>query len=777
MKQSPDPAAADPSADRRSDGVSHVTLSIGGMTCASCVRNVGNALQKVPGVREARVNLALEQATVLAEPDVRVEALATAVEGAGYTVLDAQDEHQGEREVNARWRRFVVAAALAAPVVVLAMAHMFAGLDFPGFDLLQLALTTPVQFGVGYVFYVGTWKALRNRRANMDTLIAVGTTAAFGYSATEVLAPEALPGHAIYFEVAAAVIALILLGKYLEALGKSRASAAVRRLLELRPLTARVLREGAEAQVAAAEVAVGDRVVVRPGEKIPVDGVVLEGRTSVDESMVTGESVPIEKGPGSEVVAGTVNQNGSVVFEARRVGEDTVLAAIVRLVSEAQSRRAPIERYVDTVSAWFVPVVMVLAAATFAYWNGPGADTALAIGVEPLAFALLASVAVLIIACPCALGLATPLAIMVGTGRAAQFGVLFKGGESIERASRVDTVVFDKTGTLTQGTPRVTDLATSPGVDETALLAAAASAESASEHPLAAAVVREATRRNLSVVRPSDFSAVPGQGVRAVVAGRSVAVGTAELVGAPPPELAASAAQLEAAGKTVVFVALDDRVAGVVALADTLRPGAREAVAALAPADLWMITGDNERTARAIAAQAGVRNVLWRVRPDGKAEEIAKLREKGRVVAMVGDGINDAPALARADVGIAMGAGTDVAKETGEIILLRDDPADVPASLALARATMRKIRQNLLWAFGYNAVLIPVAAGLFTAWPVFGSPVTLHPAFAAGAMALSSVSVVANSRLLGRYVPHIRRRAARRPRTAAPATAPTEVPL
>ena len=760
-----------------------VSFPVDGMTCASCVNRITRFLEKVDGVAGADVNLAAESATVRFDPSrVALPDLAAAVDAAGYvahldraavadrpvTVEDLAQARTERDEAAARHLadlrlRLVVAAALTVPLL-LGLARMTFAPWLPAFlvdPLVQLALATPIQLWAGWPFYRGAFKALRHGTADMDTLIAVGTTAAYGYSLATIVAPDffqaagletpdgALP---LYFDTAAVIITLILLGRYLEARARSHTSDAIRRLVQLAPRTSRVVRGDVELDVPIETVRPGDVVRVRPGETLAVDGVVVDGASSVDESMLTGESLPVAKGVDDLVIGGTRNGSGSLTFRATRVGADTVLARIVRLVAEAQGSRAPIQRLADAVTGWFVPAVLVLAAVTFVAW--------LALGPEPaFNLALLNTVAVLIIACPCALGLATPTSIMVATGKGAEAGVLFRNAEALERLGSVRTVVLDKTGTLTEGRPRVTDVVVADGdLDEATVLALAAAAERASEHPLGEAIVREAADRGLSIPAARDFRSVAGDGVRAVVDGRRVAVGRAAFVGAGDGHgehgehdghdghdghgehgsidtaLAREAERLADAAKTPVFVAVDGRVAAVFAIADTPKPGSAAVVAALRRLgrDVVMLTGDDRRTAEAIAREIGIDRVVAEIRPEGKAEAVRAIQAEGRSVAMVGDGINDAPALAAADVGVAMGTGTDVAIDAAPVTLMSGDLRSLLAAVGLSNATMRNIRQNLFWAFAYNVVLIPVAMGIL--FPAFG--ILLSPALAAGAMAL-----------------------------------------
>jgi Cu+-exporting ATPase len=755
-----------------------VSFPVEGMSCASCVNRITRFLSKVDGVAEANVNLASESATIRYDPSlVTVADLVGAIDAAGYVarveqvvsadheadVTEAAEARTERDEAAARHaadlrRRLVVSAALTTPLI-LGLAKMTIAPGLPEFLVnpwFQLALATPVQFWAGSIFYVGAFRALRHKAADMNTLIAVGTSAAYFYSLATILFPaffvaaglgmdgEALP---MYFDTSAAIITLILLGRYLEARARSHTSDAIRRLINLAPRTARVIRDGAEIDIAIVEVHVGDRVRVRPGETIAVDGVVIEGASGVDESMITGESLPTAKHVEDLVVGGTLNTTGTLTFRATRVGADTVLARIIRLVSEAQGSRAPIQRLADVVTGYFVPMVLALAALTFVVW--------FAFGPEPaFNLALLNTVAVLIIACPCALGLATPTSIMVGTGKGAENGVLFRNAEALERLGSVKAVVLDKTGTLTEGKPRVTDVVrAADATEEDALLALVAAAERGSEHPLADAIVREVTdTRRLDVPAATDFAATAGGGVSAVVLGHRVLVGRPgylEDEGIDVAGLVAAADELGANGKTPVFAAIDGRATAVIAIADTLKAGSVEAVAELHRLGIAvaMLTGDNRRTAEAIGRSVGIDRVLADVRPDGKAAAVKALQTEGTVVAMVGDGVNDAPALASADVGVAMGTGTDVAMESAGVTLMSGDLRGLVTAIALSRATMHNIRENLFWAFAYNVVLIPVAMGIL--YPFTG--LLLDPILAAAAMALSSVTVVSNALRLRRF--------------------------
>ncbi|MFB3827805.1 MAG: heavy metal translocating P-type ATPase [Bryobacteraceae bacterium] len=693
-----------------------VDLPVTGMTCAACARSVERQLSDTPGVRRAHVNIATNTATVEYNPsETGVEQLITAIEEAGYGVArTAEPDQSGEHR--ALRRRLRAAALFTLPLAVLGMAHGL--IHLRGMAWIQLALAAPVIFFSGAPFYGGAWTALRHKQANMNTLIALGTGAAFLYS----LAVTLSGGGAVYYEAAAVIITLILLGRLLESRAKGRASEAIRRLMDLQPKMARVERFGAELEIPVEQVEAGDLIIVRPGEKIAVDGVVRQGESAVDEAMLTGESMPVDKKPGDAVYGGTLNRAGAFRFEARKVGRATALAQMIEMVKRAQGSRAPVARLADVVSGYFTLGVLAAAGVTFAAW----------LFFAPLETALVNFVAVLIIACPCALGLATPTAIMVGAGRGAERGVLIKGGEALETADGIDTIVLDKTGTITLGKPEVTDVIALNGWSGQDLLRLAGGAERHSEHPLAHAI-RE--RAGDALPEPERFEAVAGAGVRARVEGREVTVGRP--AGASYPELE----RLAAEGKTAVLVLVDGAPAGVIGIADTVKPEAAEAVRRLHAMGLevWMITGDNRRTADAVAARVGIHNVLAGVLPDRKAAEIERLQALGRKVAMVGDGINDAPALAEADLGIAIGTGTDAAMEAAGVTLMRGDLNGVVTALHLARRTMRVIRQNLFWAFAYNTVGIPLAAlGL------------LSPVLASAAMALSSVTVVTNSLRLKR---------------------------
>ena len=764
-------------------GTLSASLNIGGMTCSACVSHIENALRDVPGVAEANVNLGVERASVEFVPGmVELSVLQAAVEGAGYRVEGFNDSGDQERELERlskvkeirELRNRLLFAGTGAILLFLGTFGVFPWVsNLMGrsyYPFLLWALATPVQFWAGSTFYTSGLGALRHRTSNMHTLIALGTTVAYGYSAAVVLLDAFSPGvladngieAKVYFDTAAIIVALILLGRFLEAGARGRTSEAIRRLIGLRPTSARVVRDGNEIDIPVDQVVIGDTVLVRPGEKIPVDGLVTDGYSAVDESMLTGESMPVEKVPGEKVFGATINSNGALYFEATQVGGETVLAQIISLVEDAQGSKAPIQRLADQVASYFVPAVIIASLAAFAFW--------MLLGPAPvLTFSTLVLVSVLIIACPCALGLATPTAIIVGTGKGAEHGVLIKQAVALEIAHKVDTVVLDKTGTLTTGKPVVTDLIASDGSrsSEQDLLFLAASAERGSEHPLGEAIVMEAQAQGLRLESVTAFEAIPGRGISAQVNGRAVKFGNLALMedsGVPVNGLAEQASALAAQGKTPMFLATDGQAVGLIAVADTVKPEAFEGLAQLRRMGLEvvMLTGDNVWTAHAIAGQLGVELVEAEVLPQDKAAVIKRLQAEGRVVAMVGDGINDAPALVQADVGLAMASGTDVAMESADITLVRSDVNGVATALDLSRQTIRTIKQNLFWAFFYNVMLIPVAAGVL--YPVFqgvggvpgglefffGEQGFLNPALAALAMAFSSVAVVTNSLRLRR---------------------------
>ncbi|HEX8012726.1 MAG TPA: heavy metal translocating P-type ATPase, partial [Casimicrobiaceae bacterium] len=700
-------------------------IAIRGMTCASCVARVERAVRKVPGVVDVHVNLASESAQVRYLPEsTGLAEVRRAINEAGYEVpapaADASGDAQRQRELAVMRRELLVGIGFSIPVAVLAMGSYYPlfmswlaglGLDMPLLNVVAFVLATPVMIWPGARFFVGGWKAYRHWAPDMNSLVMTGTGAAYLYSIVVTFAPHLLPENArhTYFEAAAVVITLVFLGKYLEALAKGRASDAIRKLLGLKARTARVLRDGREEEIAIEAVLAGDVVQVRPGEKIPVDGTITAGSSYVDESMVTGEPIPVGKKPGDKVIGATINQHGAFQFRAEAVGADTVLAQIIRLVQGAQSAKLPIQSLADRVVAVFTPIVLAIAALTAAVW--------LAFGPAPaLTFALVNAVAVLVIACPCAMGLATPAAVMVGTGRAAELGVLFRRGEALETLSHVKAVALDKTGTLTQGRPELTDLIVTTGFDETEVRALIAAAEAASEHPVAQAIVKAARERGLDLAAAQSFEAVPGHGVVASVNGRQVHVGADRYMarlGLGVQVFAEAAKRLADEGKTPLYAAIDRTLAAALAVSDPIKPGAREAVARLHAMGMQvaMITGDNRRTAQAIARQIAIDHVLAEVLPEGKAQAVVQIQREVGKTAFVGDGINDAPALAQADVGLAMGSGTDVAIETADVTIMNSAMQSVPAALAVARQTLRTIRMNLFWAFFYNVILIPVAAG------------------------------------------------------------------
>lgn len=724
-----------------------VEFKLGGMTCASCAARIEKKLNATPGVFKAVVNLTTEKAVIqYSAASISPVQLRQIIEALGFQAHNMAagqeaDREKAAREAEIRRQRFwlTVSAVLSIPFIIMML------LEFMGSHIMmdimspyvQLALATPIQFGAGWQFYRGAFAALRNRSANMDVLVALGTSASYFFS----LANLRQPGMHLYFETSAVLITLILLGKLLEASAKGKTSEAIKKLMGLQAKTARIMRGQEELDIPVEEVVLGDIVVVRPGEKIPVDGILMEGHAVIDESMLTGESLPVEKKNGDEVVGATINKLGTFRFKATRVGRETALAQIISIVEEAQGSKAPIQRFADVVSGYFVPVVVGIAILTFLGWY-------FFVDAGNFTRALVNFTAVLVIACPCALGLATPTSIMVGTGKGAENGILIKGGEHLENAHRINTVVLDKTGTITKGEPEVTDIIPLAAQSEQELLQMAAAAEKGSEHPLGQAIVLRAKALQLPVVEPESFQAIPGQGVEVMLQGRRVRIGTRKLMkenSIAIEQVLPQAETLEEQGKTAMFLALEQELAGIIAVADTVKEHSAEAIKDLSAMgiEVWMITGDNSRTAHSIARQVGVEHVLAEVLPEHKAEQVAALKKQGKIVAMVGDGINDAPALATADVGIAIGTGTDVAMEAASITLIRGDLRGIPAAIRLSRATMRNIKQNLFWALAYNTLGIPVAAAGF-----------LSPVLAGAAMAFSSVSVVSNALRLRRYDPH-----------------------
>ncbi len=734
--------------------IKNAKLAIEGMHCASCAAIITRSLTKTEGVKSANVNYATHKANVSFDDTLTREAdLIAAVEKKGYRarVLTGDEDPDAQRKREAhdtkRLRQmFLISLAFTIPALIIGMVFMRDGLLFslariemPFAPYWLFLLSTPVQFFVGWQFYKSAWSALRTGGANMDTLIALGTTAAYAFSIYTIFF---LRQDTQYFEISASLITFVLLGKLLESKAKGKTSDAIRKLMGLAPKTATVIRDGKELDIAIDDVVLGDIIIVKPGAKVPVDGEITQGSSAVDEAMITGESIPVEKGVGSHVIGGTINKYGSFRCKATRVGANTTLAQIVKLIEDAQGQKAPIQRFADIISSYFVPIVIGIAAVTFSVWYF--------LVNEPFGFALQTAIAVLVIACPCALGLATPTAIMVGTGKGAQNGILIKGGEALENAHKVRAVVFDKTGTITNGTPNVTDLVVFNGITERTLLHIAASIEKSSEHPLAEAIVNDAKRKSIPLRDATAFKAIPGHGVTAHVEGHAFSFGNMKLMTQHHIDTSFAQAdliRLENEGKTVMLLANERHLLGLVAVADTIKAGAPRAIARLQRMGItpYLITGDNARTAAAIAQQAGIRteHVFAEVLPQDKAAHVKRLQQHGKV-AMVGDGVNDAPAIAQADIGIAMGSGTDVAMETGSIVLMRNDLEDVPRALRLSRITMAKIKQNMFWAMFYNVLGIPIAAGVLyasTGW-------LLSPMLAGAAMAMSSVSVVSNSLLL-----------------------------
>ena len=744
--------------------VEKVTLPVQGMSCASCVNRVQTALSNVTGVIAADVNFATEKATVeYVSGQITLKDLSKAVEAIGYTILEIKEDDVVEREKAAREAEFrKLKHKLAAGVILVIPLFVLVHWDKVGLSriwvlskeaifFIQLLFQTPIQFWVGWQFYKGAWAAATHKTSDMNTLIAVGTSAAYLYSLLATFFPWMFAAKGlfpeVYFDTAGAIIVLILLGRLLEARAKSQTSEAIKKLIGLQAKAAAVIRKGQEIAIPVDEVQIGDTVIVRPGEKIPVDGVILEGHSSVDESMVTGESIPVEKISGEEVIGATLNKTGTFKLKATKVGKETVLAHIIQMVEEAQGSKPPIARLADIIAGYFVPAVIGIAVLTFIIWYVLGPPPA-------LTYAVLNFVAVMIIACPCALGLATPTSIMVGTGKGAEHGVLIRGGEALEMAHKLNAIVLDKTGTITKGEPSVTDVVDAGGVRSDEVLRLAASAEQGSEHPLGEAIVKKAKEKQLELEAVTDFNAIPGYGIEATMGGKRVLLGNMKLMkdkAISLGDMGQQAQDLSREGKTPLFVAVGKRLVGMIAVADTLKENSRTAMTALRQLGLEvvMLTGDNQRTAEAIARQVGVDHILAEVLPEQKAEQVKILQATGHKVGMVGDGINDAPALVQADVGIAIGTGTDVAMESADITLISGDLIGVVIAIALSKATVRNIKQNLFWAFAYNTILIPVAAGAL--FPFFG--ILLNPIFAAAAMGLSSVTVVSNALRLRRFRP------------------------
>jgi Cu+-exporting ATPase len=745
-----------------------VSIPIQGMTCAACAKAVERAVGKMNGVAGVAVNFATEKASIEYNPNlVRLSEIKQAIAKAGYQALEIQnefrvdeDQRRKEKEIHSLWIKFIVAAVFAAPLLYIAMAPMIWWLRWPLPDwlnpmrhpllyaLVEIGLVIPV-IVAGYRFYTVGFKAILRGSPNMDSLIAMGTAAAVVYSLYSTYRIWNADFHYVnnlYFETAGVIITLILLGKSLEAVSKGRTSEAIKKLMGLAPKTATVIHDDREIEMPIDEVEVGDIIAVKPGEKIPVDSEVVEGLTSVDESMLTGESIPVEKKAGDPVYGASLNKNGLIRIRATKVGGDTALSQIIKLVEQAQASKAPIAQMADIVSGYFVPVVFAIATLAALAWYISG---------ESVVFSLTIFISVLVIACPCALGLATPTAIMVGTGKGAEYGVLFKGGAALETTHKIETIVFDKTGTITEGRPEVTDIITTGPIDRDRLLQLAASAEKGSEHPLGEAIVRDAEQAGAALIRPDKFQALPGRGIEAEIEGQTVVLGNGKLMadgGIGLFNWGETSDRLAAEGKTPMYIAIDNQLAGMIAVADVIKPNSAKAIRQLHEMgiEVAMLTGDNRRTAEAIAKQVGIDRVLAEVLPQDKADEVKKLQAEGKKVAMVGDGINDAPALAQADIGIAIGSGTDVAMESADIVLMRSDLMDVPTAIQLSRRTIRNIKQNLFWAFGYNVAGIPLAAGLLHA---FGGPL-LNPIFAAAAMSLSSVSVLTNALRLRSFKPY-----------------------
>jgi P-type Cu+ transporter len=719
-------------------------LKITGMHCASCTTIISRTLNKEKGVVSAEVNFSTEKAAIEYDPKLINEGkLLGSIKKKGYgghVITEHNIKLEGKKkkkELNKLRNKVILSAIFAIPAFILGMFFMKTPL-FAFQDYVMWILATPIQFYIGKQFYQGTWAAIKNKSANMDTLIAMGTSAAYFYSVYVVLSGN---GHQ-YFEASAVLITLVVFGKYLEAMAKGKTSEAISKLMKMGAKTATVIRKRKEIKIPIEEVIQGDIVIVKPGEKVPVDGIIVEGHSSLDESLVTGESLPVEKKKGDEVIGSTINKVGSFRFKATKVGSETTLSRIVKLIEEAQTKKAPIQRFADAVSAYFVPIVIFIALLTFTVW--------FSIIKAEVGFALIAAIAVLVIACPCALGLATPTAIMVGTGKGAKQGILIKGGDALETAHKLKVVAFDKTGTITKGKPEVTDIVTTKGTTETKFLEIAGSIENSSEHPLAEAIVNAAKKKKIALKKVTKFKAITGKGVNAKIGGKEYHLGNLRLMEERKVNLSSlrkDIETLETEGKTAMILSTGKTLLGVIAVADEIKEDSPQAIKELQKLGLkvYMITGDNKRTAAAIAKKAGIKNFFAEVLPEDKANYVKKLQKQG-MVAMVGDGINDAPALAQADIGIAMGSGTDVAMETGSIVLMRDSLLDIPKAIKLSKITMAKIRQNMFWALFYNVLGIPIAAGILYPWTGW----LLNPMIAGGAMALSSVSVITNSLLLKR---------------------------
>lgn len=744
------------------------SLKIIGMTCAACAKSIERVVGRLEGVEDVSVNFAAEKANVRYNPKLtRLSEIKQAISKAGYKALEIEssnkvdeDKARKEKEIRTLWTKFIISAVFAVPLLYIAMAPMITWLNLPmpgwldhmnyplQYALAELILTIPI-IVVGYRFYTVGFKAIMRRSPNMDSLIAMGTSAAIIYSlysTYSICMGDFGAVEGLYFESAGIIITLILLGKSLEAVSKGKTSEAIKKLMGLAPKTAIVVQGDKEIEISVEEVETGDVILVRPGAKIPVDGEIIEGYTSVDESMLTGESIPVEKHVGDKVIGASINKHGSFKFKAVKVGEDTVLAQIIKLVEDAQGSKAPIAKIADVVSGYFVPIVFAIAVLAASGWYFSG---------EPVIFSLTIFISILVIACPCALGLATPTAIMVGTGKGAEYGILIKSGEALETAHKVDTIVFDKTGTITEGNPEITDIVTAGSFERNRLLQIAASAEKGSEHPLGEAIVKGAKKESISLLKVDKFAAIPGHGIEVQIEGADILLGNSKLMidrNIELEQLERESDRLASEGKTPMYIAVDNKLTGIIAVADVVKESSSGAIKRLHKMgiEVVMITGDNRRTAEAIAGQVGIDRVLAEVLPQDKANEVKKLQAMNKKVAMVGDGINDAPALAQADIGIAIGSGTDVAMESADIVLMRSDLMDVPTAIQLSKSTITNIKQNLFWAFAYNTAGIPIAAGLLH---LFGGPL-LNPVIAAAAMSFSSVSVLANALRLRGFKPH-----------------------
>jgi Cu+-exporting ATPase len=739
------------------------SLKVEGMTCSACAKAIERVTGKMEGVTETSVNYASEKLNISYDSSkVKMSDIKKAVEKAGYKLVEEEvsvdaDKERKDKEIKILWNKFIISAIFTIPLLYITMGHMM-GLPLPeavdpmmnpvNFAILQLILTAPVLIAGNRYYRVG-FKTLLKGSPNMDSLIAIGTSAAvvYGiYAVFKIMDGEIHFYKNLYFESAAVIITLITLGKYLESVTKGKTSEAIKKLMGLAPKTAIIDRNGVETEIPIDEVEVGDIIVVKPGEKMPVDGEVIEGNTSVDESMLTGESIPVEKNMGDKIIGASINKNGMIKYKATKVGKDTALAQIIKLVEDAQGSKAPIAKLADIISGYFVPIVIILSLISGLSWYFLGGETAV--------FSITIFISVLVIACPCALGLATPTAIMVGTGKGAEYGVLIKSGTALEVSHKIQTIVFDKTGTITEGKPKVTDIVVADGITEKELLQLAASAEKGSEHPLGEAIVKGAEEQSLELKKVDFFKAIPGHGIEVQIDGKNILAGNKKLMGQNNiafGNLEETSDRLASEGKTPMYIAIDSQLAGIVAVADTVKENSRKAIERLhhMGIEVAMITGDNKRTAEAIAKQVGIDRILAEVLPQDKANEVKKLQAEGKKVAMVGDGINDAPALAQADIGIAIGSGTDVAMESADIVLMRSDLMDVPTAIQLSKSTIRNIKQNLFWAFGYNTLGIPVAMGILH---LFGGPL-LNPMIAAAAMSLSSVSVLTNALRLKRFQP------------------------